>query len=97
MAAVLEKLRMPLGSLVVDAGLVLTLVFSAGQMTSRFESMDARLAQVESRTLAERLPERTALLEQRAGQADRDRAEILEALHRIEAKLDSKADKAVAR
>jgi len=88
-----DKLRMPLGSMVVDIGLVLTLAFIAGQMTNRFESMDARLSTVEGRALAERLSERTAILEQRAGQYDRDRSEILDALHRIEAKLEEKADK----
>lgn len=90
---VLGKFRIPVGSLIVDGALVLTLVFSAGQMTSRFEAMDRRLAAVESRTDAERLPERTALLEQRMAQGERDRTEILEALHRIEARLDAKADK----
>ena len=93
MGAVLERLRIPIGSLVVDLGMVMMLVYSAGQMTTRFEVMDQRLAAVESRSQAERLNERTALLEQRASQAERDRAEILEALHRIEAKLDSKVDK----
>jgi len=93
MSAVLERLRIPIGSLVVDLGMVLMLVYSAGQMTTRFEVMDQRLAAVEERADAERLSERTSLLEQRAGQAERDRAEILEALHRIEAKLDSKVDK----
>ncbi len=90
---ILEKFRIPLGSMVVDIGLVLTLAFVAGQMTNRFETMDARLAVVESRTQAERLSERTAILEQRASQYDRDRSEILDALHRIESKLDDKVDK----
>ena len=93
MADLLDKLRMPLGSLVVDAGLVLTLAFTAGQITSRLEAMDLRLAAVEQADLADRVPERMATLESKAAQADRDRAEILEALHRIEAKLDGKADK----
>ncbi len=90
---VFDKLRIPLGSLLVDSALVLTLVFTAGQMTTRFEAMDSRLAAVESRSINERLPERTALLEQRAAQSDRDRIEIIDALHRIEAKLDQKMDK----
>lgn len=93
MPAVLDKLKIPVGSLVVDLSLVLFLAFTAGQMTNRFEAMDARLADVEQRTNSERLAERTALLEQRASQGERDRAEILDALHRIEAKLDGKADK----
>lgn len=93
MADLLDKLRMPLGSLVVDAGLVLTLAFTAGQITSRLEAMDLRLARVEQSDRADRIPERMATLESKAAQCDRDRAEILDALHRIEAKLDGKADK----
>lgn len=93
MADLLDKLRMPLGSLVVDAGLVLTLAFTAGQITSRLETMDLRLAAVEQSSRVDRIPERMATLESKAAQSDRDRAEILEALHRIEAKLDGKQDK----
>lgn len=93
MAAVLEKLRIPVGSVVVDIGLVVTLFFTAGQMTSRFEAMDRRLAAVESNMAGEKLSERTAVLERRADQNERDRAEILDALHRIESKLDGKQDK----
>lgn len=93
MSATLEKLRLPLGSIVVDIGLVLTLAFTAGHMTNRFEAMDARLGKVEEREVAERLPERTAILEQRAALYDRDRQEILLALQRIETKLDQKVDK----
>ena len=93
MPEILDKLRMPLGSLVVDAGLVLTLAFTAGQITSRLETMDLRLAAVEQSDRADRIPERMATLESKAAQCDRDRAEILDALHRIEAKLDGKADK----
>ena len=93
MPSVLEKLRMPLGPFFVDVGLVIYLAFSAGQMTKQFDTMDRRLAAVELRTSTERLAERTALLEQRAAQYDRDRSEILEALHRIETKIDGKVDK----
>lgn len=93
MAAVLEKFRIPLGSLAVDGALVLTLVFSAGQMTSRFEAMDKRLSATEQSRDRENLAQRTAVLEQRAGLYDRDRTEILDSLRRIEVKLDSKADK----
>ena len=93
MADLLDKLRMPLGSLVVDAGLVLTLAFTAGQITSRLETMDLRLAAVEQSSRVDRIPERMATLESKAAQCDRDRAEILEALRRIEAKLDGKQDK----
>lgn len=93
MAGVFDKLRIPAGSLAVDVSLVVYIAFMGGQTLNRFEAMDSRIAHVEQTLQAERLSERTSLLEQRAGQAERDRAEILDALHRIEAKLDSKADK----
>lgn len=93
MAAVLEKFRIPLGSLVVDGALVLFLAFTAGQMTNRFEAMDQRLISVEQVRDRENLAQRTAVLEQRAGLYDRDRTEILDSLRRIEVKLDGKQDK----
>lgn len=89
----LDKLRVPIGSLVVDGALVIYLAFMGGQMQTRFESMDTRLANVEARTVSDRLPERTALLEQRMAQGERDRTEILDALRRIENKLETKVDK----
>lgn len=89
----MDRLRVPVGSLVVDGALVMFMAFTAGQMTNRFEAMDKRLAAVEARTATENLPQRTAVLEQRAALYDRDRAEILDALRRIEARLDAKVDK----
>lgn len=93
MSAVLDRLRLPIGSLIVDGALVLTLVYSAGQMTERFQVMDRRLIEVERRTIDEKLAQRTAILEQRASLYDRDRSEIIDSLRRIETKLDTKADK----
>jgi len=93
MAAVLEKIRMPIGSLVVDGALVLVLAFTAGQMLNRFEAMDRRLVNVEQESLRQNLSQRTAILEQRAAQYDRDRNEIIDSLRRIETKLDGKQDK----
>ena len=93
MTGVFDKLRFPLGSVVVDIGLVMYLIYGAGQMTERFDAMDRRLASVERTAVDEKLAQRTAILEQRVGQIDRRADEILESLHRIENKLDGKADK----
>lgn len=95
MAAVLEKFRIPIGSLVVDGALVLTLVFTAGQMTSRFELMDKRLAYIESTASTEKLAQRTAVLEQRANQSEATLGRIEGKIDRIDQKLDGKADKAL--
>lgn len=93
MAAVFDRLRLPIGSVVVDIGLVMYLIYGAGQMTERFDAMDRRLASVEKSATDEKLAQRTAILEQRVVQIDRRADEILESLHRIENKLDAKADK----
>lgn len=93
MAAVLEKLRLPMGSMIVDSMLVLTLAFTAGSITNRLEALDDRVITIEQRESDNRLVERTAILEQRAALSERDRNEILAALQRIEAKIDQKMDK----
>lgn len=89
----LSRFKIPIGPLVADLGIVVALVFSAGQLVSRLEIMDRRVAILEARAASDRISERTAILEARATQYDRDRSEILDALRRIEAKLDNKADK----
>lgn len=93
MAAVLEKLRLPMGSMIVDSMLVLTLAFTAGSITNRLESIADRVLEIEQREATSRLVERTAILEQRAVLYDRDRSEVLATLQRIEQKIDQKADK----
>lgn len=82
------RFRVPLGSLVVDIGLVLTLVFATGQMTERFVIMDQRLAKIESISAEAKIQS----LELRMAQAERDRRElkddIVKRLDRIESLLD---------
>ena len=98
MPPILEKLRMPIGSLVVDSALVLTLAFTAGHMTSQFTAMDQRLMVVEKQRADDRLAERMAVQERATasldGEQDQLRIEILARLSRIEDKLDAKQDKA---
>lgn len=93
MPALSEKFQIPLGSMIVDGALVLMLAFTAGQMTTRFQAMDDRLISVEQSVARQDFSPRLATVEQRLAVAERDRVEILEALHRIELKLDGKADK----
>lgn len=83
------RFRVPLGSLVVDIGLVLTLVFATGQMTERFVIMDQRLAKIEAISAEAKIQS----LELRMAQAERDRRElkddIVKRLERIELLLDN--------
>lgn len=84
-----QRFRVPLGSLIVDGALVLTLVFSVGQMLERFEQMDRRIADIEHLEAATRLN----ALEMRAMQVERYQGElkqdIVKRLDRIEALLDN--------
>ena len=88
-----SKFRIPLGSLVVDLSMVLFLAWAGGRLVEKLDQIDRRVAQMEASEVRQNTDARVLVLEQRAAQAVRDRAEILDALHRIEAKLDSKADK----
>lgn len=85
------RFRVPLGSLIVDGALVLTLVFSTGQMLERFGQMDRRMQQIEELQAATRL----STLEMRATQMERYQAElkvdIVKRLDRIETLLDDAA------
>ena len=84
-----ERMRIPFGSLVADSALVLTLVFSTGQMNERFDVMDQRLNRLESMQSDTRI----AALELRANQSDRYQTElkndIVKRLDRIETLLDN--------
>ena len=97
MPPMLDKLRMPIGSLVVDAALVLTLAFTAGHMASQYTAMDQRLAVVEKQSSDSRLAERMAVQERATasldGEQDQLRVEILSRLARIEDRINAIADK----
>jgi hypothetical protein len=87
----IARFRVPLGSLIVDGALVLSLVFSTGQMMERFDTMDRRMQQLEELQAASRL----STLEMRATQMERYQSElkvdIVKRLDRIETLLDNAA------
>lgn len=84
----ISRFRVPLGSLVVDGALVMTLVFSTGQMMERFDQMDARIQELQSIRAETRLNS----LELRAVHTERWQGElkidIMKRLDRIEQLLD---------
>lgn len=85
---IMSRFRVPLGSLVVDGALVLTLVFSTGQMMERFDQMDHRVQEIEHIEASTRL----SALEMRSTHMERYqnelKADIVKRLDRIEDMLD---------
>lgn len=80
-----SRLRIPLGSLAVDATLVVALIWWGAQMTSHLGEMDRRLAAVEKQSIQPEADKRLALLEAEAISARMWR-------ERMERKLDDVLD-----
>lgn len=76
-----SKLRVPLGSLMVDVALVISVFYAAGQLTERLESIDMRVARIESVKITAEADRRISVLE---GQS----IATVARLERIEDKLD---------
>lgn len=81
----LSKFRVPLGSLAVDASLVVALVWWGAQMTERFDQMIRRLEALESQKIQPDADRRLAVLESAAAADARWR-------ERIEQKIDQLLD-----
>lgn len=81
-----SKLRVPLGSLVVDASLVLALIWWGATMTQKLEEMSRRIETVEQVKIQPEADRRIAVIEARlADQTTR--------LQSIEDKLDRVLDR----
>lgn len=83
-----SRLRVPIGSLLVDVGLVLTLIYSAGQLTQRLEHLSERVAAVEQYHVRTNGDARIYVLERRAEEMAEFKLEIRDQLTRIESKVD---------
>jgi hypothetical protein len=82
----LSKFRVPLGSLVVDASLVVALIWWGATMTSKLDEMNRRIATVEQVKIQPEADRRIAVIEARlADQTTR--------LQSIEDKLDRVLDR----
>lgn len=81
----LSRFRVPLGSLAVDASLVVALVWWGAQMTERFDQMSRRLETVEQLRIQPDADRRLAVLEAAAVSDARWR-------ERIEQKIDQLLD-----
>jgi len=81
MAFDISKIRVPIGSLVVDAALVISIIYGAGQLTERLEQLSQRVSAMESQSIQPEADRRIALLEMSAHTSE-------QRLQRIEDKLD---------
>jgi hypothetical protein len=82
----LSKFRVPLGSLVVDATLVIALIWGGATMTSKLDEMNRRIANVEQVKIQPEADRRIAVIEARlTDQTSR--------LQSIEDKLDRALDR----
>ena len=86
-ASDLSKFRVPIGSLMVDASLVVALIWWGATMTQRLDEMSRRIQTVESQKIQPEADRRIAVIEARlADQTNR--------LQSIEDKLDRALDRA---
>ena len=81
-----SKLRVPVGSLVVDASLVAALIWWGASMTSRLEAMNKRLDTVEQVKIQPEADRRIAVIEARM-------TDNTVRLSNIESKLDRLLEK----
>jgi hypothetical protein len=82
----LSKFRVPLGSLVVDASLVVALIWWGATMTSKLDEMNRRIATVEQVKIQPEADRRIAVIEARL-------ADQTARLQSIEDKLDRALDR----
>lgn len=85
----LEKLRIPLGSLVVDASLVVALIWWGATMTARLENISERVRTVEAVKVTPETERRLSVIETREEEIyrrleniERQNSEILVELRR---------------
>jgi hypothetical protein len=84
----LARFRVPAGSLVVDASLVLALLWGAATMTEQLKAINLRIDSLESAAIRSNSDARILVLERRADEMAEFKGEIRAQLARIEDKLD---------
>lgn len=94
MALDLSRFRVPPGSLLVDVGLVISLVYGMGQITEKLMAMDMRLQAVEqtAHSITPQADARLRVIERENVIQDRDLSEfkgdIVKRLDQMDSKLD---------
>lgn len=90
----LSRFRVPLGSIVIDAGLVISLVHGMGQVTEKLQAVDMRLQAVEAtaHSITPQADARLRVIERENAIQDRDldkfREDMVRRLDAQDQKLD---------
>lgn len=92
MGELLDKMKVPAGSLIVDTALVIALLVGQAKMTEQITGVQDRVNEIEQGHIRSNTDARVLVLEQRANQAVTSqaefKAEVRTQLDRIETKLD---------
>lgn len=88
MAVDLKSWRVPIGSLVVDASLVVALIWWGATMTERLDQLMRRIDQIDGQGSMVQADKRLSVVESRQGDVDRRLEELRQQNSRIEAKVD---------
>lgn len=83
MAVDVSKFRVPLGSLVVDASLVVALIWWGATMTERLETMSERIAMIELQRIQPEADRRIAVIENQQSALEKRLGNIDDKLDRI--------------
>lgn len=84
----LARFKVPAGSLVVDASLVVALLWGAATMTEQLKAINVRVDTLEAAGIRANSEARILVLERRADEMAEFKGEIRAQLTRIEDKLD---------
>ena len=88
MAVDLSRFKVPVGSLVLDAALVIALIVSDTRQTEQLSQINQRVQTIEAGHIRQNSEARTMVLERRADESDDFKREMRSQLNRIEDKLD---------
>jgi hypothetical protein len=61
----MDKVRVPLGSLAVDAALVIGIIYGAGKLTEQLDSISRRVERMEAQSIQPEADRRLAVVESR--------------------------------
>lgn len=88
MAVDLSKYRVPLGSLIVDMSMVVTLIWWGATITERLEQLSKRIDGIDGSTTQVAADKRIAVVEARQNEVDRRLLDLKDQNSRIETKVD---------
>lgn len=88
MAVDLSRFKVPVGSLVLDAALVIALIVSDTRQTEQLSQINQRVQTIEAGHIRQNSEARIMVLERRADESDDFKREMRSQLNRIEDKLD---------